>query len=310
MFAFSIFGLYFFGNTHQPATLFRVYGSKVTRDSLGKPVTVLGAIALAIGACMLIVPSTAMFFLKITLAWGIQHQLAQSYGIALVYCYKRRYYLNKAEKNVMLGMTYATILYVILRMYSMPDFGAITYSLAGYNVPFWPLVPEWVCAVSLGIVQLSVLAFAAMVISKYIKEKRVFPMPALVTIMSLVMLPLLVGKSFNMIWFLFSTWWFHSCQYLVITTSFYFKERGLPENVQLSQIARMLFTKEFAKYYGLLFAVGFVASYTVPMWMTDHGIGKFLAFATIYVTLNLHHYVTDAMIWKLRDPQIQKLLVA
>jgi hypothetical protein len=306
--AISVVGIQLLGDTHTPATLFRVYGSKTTRESLGKIVALIGILALAVGLCTYFVASTTTFFLKIVLAWGLQHQLAQSYGIALVYCYKRGYFMSRGERNVMFGMIQATIVYMVLRMFAFKEFAA--FKLNGYNVPFWQIVPEWLCSLSLLVLQASVLLFAAMVLRKYIREKRIFPLPALCTLMTLVILALCTKGAFLVLWYLFSTWWFHSCQYLAVTAAFYFKEKGLPENVPLSQISRMLLTPAFAKYFAVLFVPGFLVFYYLPNWMADHGAEKAIAIAAIYVAFNLHHYITDALIWKLRDPQIQKLLIA
>jgi hypothetical protein len=109
---------------------------------------------------------------------------------------------------------------------------------------------------------------------------------------------------------LFSTWWFHSSQYLVITSAFYLKEKGLPENMPVSEIAKMLLKPAFWKYYLLLFSTGFIVFFLLPNWLTSHGAEKAIALAAVYIAFNLHHYITDALIWKLRDPSIQKLLIA
>lgn len=306
----SIVGLHLFGDSHQPATLFRVYFSKTTRNSLAKPITIYGVIAMAIGVAILLVPSIATFFLRLVFAWGIQHQLTQSYGIALVYCYKRRYYMTKTEKYIMCGMVNAAITYLILRMFSIPIFG--TYSLfnGAFPVPFWGCVPDWLCSISLAVLQLSVVLFAGMVVRKFIKDRQIFPLPAMLTIMTLILMPLFARDAFTTIWFFVSNWWFHSSQYLVVTSAFYFKERGLPPNVSFHQIGRMLFTFTASWYFGLVFSVGFFMFYLVPCWMTEHGIPKAIAFSSIYVAFNLHHFITDMCIWKLRDSKIQKLLVA
>ena len=111
-------------------------------------------------------------------------------------------------------------------------------------------------------------------------------------------------------WFLLSSWFFHSAQYLVVTTSVYLKERGLPPNISFSQIATMLRTPAFARYFALLFVVGFSVSFLFPQWLMGHQPAAGIAFACVFVTVNLHHFITDSFIWKLRDPVLQKLLVA
>lgn len=309
-FALSVIGLHIFGDGHQPATLFRVYGSKVTRQAIGKPVAVIALVALLAGLSTLFIHSTTAFFIKLVLAWGFQHQLAQSYGIALVYCYKRKYFLNNVEKKIMKFMVDATMVYLIIRMFALKDFG--TFKLLNlYDVPFYALLPEWLCTASLVVLQVSVVLFAGMVARKYIKEKALMPIPALLVVMTLTALPLIAGTHFALLYYMFSQWFFHSSQYLVVTSAFYFKERGLPANVSLHQIGRMIFTKPGLVYFGAVFAVGFLLAFSLPSFMTQIGIAdRALCFISIWVFLNVQHFWTDAFIWKLRDPVINKLLVS
>jgi len=309
-FALSVIGMHLFGDGHQPATLFRVYGSKVTRDAIGKPVAGIAFIALLAGLSTLLIPSTTVFFIKLVLAWGFQHQLAQSYGIALVYCYKRKYYLSAIEKKIMKGMVDATMIYLIVRMFAIKDFGTFKL-LTLYDVPFFGLLPEWLCTVTLVAMQASVLLFVGMVVRKHIKQKQLMPIPALLVIMTLTALPLLAGNHFALMYYMFSQWFFHSSQYLVVTSAFYFKEKGLPENVGFHQIGRMLLSKTSFLYFGFIFAIGFLLAFQLPTWMTQAGIAdKALCFISIWVFLNIQHFWTDAFIWKLRDPVINKLLVS
>ncbi|HIA54736.1 MAG TPA: hypothetical protein EYN91_22075 [Candidatus Melainabacteria bacterium] len=73
----------------------------------------------------------------------------------------------------------------------------------------------------------------------------------------------------------------------------------------------MLFTKVGFLYFGIVFAVGFLLAFSLPSWMTQVGIAdKALCFISIWVFLNIQHFWTDAFIWKLRDPVINKLLVS
>ncbi|MFN8551548.1 MAG: hypothetical protein U0103_08680 [Candidatus Obscuribacterales bacterium] len=305
----SIIGLQLLGDAHQPATLFRVYGSKTTRDKLGVPVTLIGVFALAVGLCAFFVSSSTMLLLKIILAWGIQHQLAQSYGIALVYCYKRKYYLTKNEKQVMFLMVQSAIVFMIVRMFSVKEFAQFRLSNS-IDVPFWNFLPSWTTTVAGCVLGALVLLFAGVVARKYVRDKQMFPLPGLCTLMSLIALGLCAGDKFLIIWYLFSTWWFHSSQYLVITSAFYLKEKGLPENMAFSEIGKLLWSPTFIKYYLLVFGTGFTVFYLIPCWLVSNGVEKAVAIGAVYIAFNLHHYITDALIWKLRDPSIQKLLIA
>jgi hypothetical protein len=218
--------------------------------------------------------------------------------------------LNAIEKKIMKSMVDATMVFLILRMFALKDFG--TFKLLNlYDVPFFAIVPEWLCSVSLVVMQAAVLLFVGMVVRKYIKEKRLMPIPALLTIMTLTALPLIAGNHFALLYYMFSQWFFHSSQYLVVTSAFYFKEKGLPENMSFHQIGRMLWTPTSFLYFGIVFAVGFLVAFLVPTWMAQFGLAeRALCFISIWVFLNVQHFWTDAFIWKLRDPVINKLLIS
>lgn len=309
MMATAIIGLHLFGDPHQPATLYRVYFSAPTRKALGKPTAIWGVIALIAALSTFFVHSTSVFLVKAVIAWGLQHQLSQSYGIALVYCFKRQVRLSKNEKLIMAGMINATITYLALRMFTYEPYG---HQLApgGLDLPLWNIIPESVTQVSLWALIGSILVFAGMVVRKYVKEKVVFPFPALLTLTTLVIMPFLAGPSFVFVWVWFSTTFFHSSQYICVTSAYYFKEKGLPENVSLWQISKMLWTAQFARYFAIIFSVGFLISYLLPTYMASNGVDKALAFSSIWVFVNFHHFATDSFIWKLRDPALQKLLIS
>ena len=171
--------------------------------------------------------------------------MAQSYGISLIYCYKRGYYLNKIEKFIVASMVNATIVFMVVRMFSSPDFNL--RALNGFTVPYWGVLPEWSGFVALTALQISVLSFVAMIINRYIKTKQMYPLPALLTIMTLIMLVIVARGAFATLWWAFSTNWFHSCQYLVVTSAFYFKEKGLPENIGFHQIFKNAFNVDIHK---------------------------------------------------------------
>lgn len=306
--ATAIIGLHIFGDAHQPATLFRVYGSAATRKSLGWITAVLGVMALGAGLCTFFLPWTAVFWVKLVLAWGYQHQLSQSYGIALLYCIKRKYRMTKNEKLIMAAMINCTILYLVLRMFSMQSYG--TGKLFGAEIPFWNFVPAYITSYAGILLIASIAVFFGMIARKYVVDKVMFPLPGLLTLMTLVILPYFAGEAFFLVWMLFSQHFFHSSQYLVVTTAYYLKERGLPENTSFWEISKMLKTRTFAMYFGIIFSTGFFLAFLFPNFLVDQGATKFLAFAAIYVFINTHHFAVDGLIWKLREPALQKLLIA
>lgn len=307
--AISILGVHAFGDGHQIATMYRVYQSAPTRKVLGAKVAIVGLIALATGMSTLLWHETSQFWVKLVLAWGIQHQLAQSYGIALVYCYKRKYYMNQHEKGVMHFMVQSAMVYLILRMFAFDAFG--NYTINHVDYAFERLVPAWLSHTALGVTLASLAYFAYLVYAKAKRDKQMFPIPGLMVLMTLIVMPFVAQERFVLVWVAFSTTFFHTTQYLVVTSAYYFKERGLPADVSYHQISSMLKRPVAWGYFGLLFGIGFTMAYLLPNWMIQYGqVEQAYAFASVYVFVNIHHFITDMYIWKLRDPYVQKLLVA
>ena len=85
----------------------------------------------------------------------------------------------------------------------------------------------------------------------------------------------------------------------------------MPADVSYHKISSMLKRPVAWGYFGLLFGIGFTMAYLLPNWMIQYGqVEQAYAFASVYVFVNIHHFITDMYIWKLRDPYVQKLLVA
>lgn len=303
----GILGIQIFVDPHQPATLFRVYASRSTKSQLGKRVTLFGVIAIFLALIMLFYPPVIGVFLQVIFAWGVQHWLAQAYGIALIYCYKRQYKLSRVEREIMHGMVRAAIIFLWFRMFYKELDGPL-FTL-GAKIIRWSFIPEWLYKLSLEVFFASMALFIIMVVRKLIIEKRLFPLPALGTLLTLMVLPFIAHDT-RILGYVFASPFFHSSQYMVVSAAFYFKEQGLPADMKTSEIARLLCSKTFAKYFAVVFLGGVLLSMCLPYTMTYFGVAKAVAFPAVYVMLNFHHFVTDAFIWKLRDKNVQTLLVA
>jgi len=302
-----IVALYLFGNTHSIATLARVYDSKYKNQTLIRLTTISGLIAISLGVWGLTNGSVLIFFTKFLQAWYYQHFYAQLYGVALIYCIKRRYFLNQWEKKILSWMLQAASWFVILRIFTYPEFGVM--SLFGNVVPFWGPLPTWMLCTCQLALQALTLAFVGVVVRKYLVEKKVFPLPALLTTLTGVVLFVLLQKQFEgamgafpiLIGFIF-----HNAQYLAITASYYLKERGAPT----SDLLKALWGRHGRYYLAMVMAWGFLLSIMIPETMSWFGTPLAIASLTTWMVLNVHHYFIDGYIWRLRDPVVQKMLIS
>jgi succinate dehydrogenase hydrophobic anchor subunit len=303
----TIAGTHILSETHTAATLERLHQSEPTRKALSTFGRLAAVVCFMLGIASLVTPGLPSIFAKIYLIWIVQHFMAQSYGIALIYCYKRNYIMNLWEKRIFKFAIDATIAYGILKQFTFKEWSVEKF--IGQTLPFWGPLPEPIFAVVDITFKIAILAFVSMIVVKFARERKIFPLPAAlltVTGMAIFMLPKSVTNS---LW-LYVPAFYHGSQYLVVSTSYYLKERGLPENVSTFNVGRMLLRPTTLKYFATLFVIGIFIYGGVPGLLQDFGIDYKIAFATIFCVVNFHHFLIDAAIWRLRDPRVRKLLIA
>jgi hypothetical protein len=303
----SVAGTHILSETHTAATLVRLHSSVDTQKHLRSYVKYVSIICALIAIVGLATPALTPILAKIYFVWIVQHFMAQSYGITLIYCYKRNYSLSNIERKILKFLFDATIVYAIARQFTYPEWGSDNF--LGKPLPYFQLLPGWFCAGLAGIVQFAALAFVCMVIAKFIRERKMLPLPAallMVTGISIFLIPKSIASS---LW-LYVPAFYHGCQYLVVATSFRLKEQGLPENVSAHQLSHMLLRSSNLQYWGQLFMIAIFIYIGVPRLLNQVGVDFVTAFATIFCVINFHHFLVDAAIWKLRDSKVRKLLVA
>jgi hypothetical protein len=97
---------------------------------------------------------------------------------------------------------------------------------------------------------------------------------------------------------------------VIATTAYHLKERGLPEGLPPNQIASLLQTEETYRYLGFLLIAGLALFMGLPQMLAQFGFNLTTATAVIFTTAQFHHVLTDAAIWKMKDPKLRNLLVS
>ncbi|HEY9678375.1 MAG TPA: hypothetical protein V6C76_10220 [Drouetiella sp.] len=303
----TVAGTHILSESHTAATLERLNGSELTRTALSRfgLFATVGCSLLAVAG--LAVPGLPAIFAKIYLIWIVQHFMAQSYGVALIYCYKRNYFMGLWEKRLFKFMIDATIVYGILKQFVFPEWSAEKF--IGQTLPFWGPLPVPLFNVVDWTLKASIAAFLGAVILKFIRQKQIIPMPAALLILTSMAIFTLPKPVTEHLW-MYVPAFFHGCQYLVVSASVYLKERGMPEGSNSADVGRMLLKPRTLKYFGCLFIGGIFIYVGIPGFLQDLGVDFKVAFATVFTVINFHHFMIDAAIWKLRDPKLRKLLIA
>ncbi len=300
---------------HQVATYFRVYDTKSTRIVLGKKVAILGLFCIGLGCLVTMSPFLASVIGRITFAFSFQHFYAQAYGIALIYCYKRKFFLSKLEKQIFSSIIQLGVLLGFARVFDNPEL-----SIGGYKfLKLTPSLPTWVCPALLGTLYLVTAAFSILMLRKWLTKQQIMPWPAILTVLTaffiFAYLPGIpnIGGSMMVLYILGHSF-FHTPQYLVVTAAFFLKNRGLPPDVPPAKISKMLFRKSAILYFLCLYC----SAGGVMLWsalgegfiIAKTGISAQLLLCGLLCAINLHHYWTDGFIWKLKDKHTLDTLIA
>jgi hypothetical protein len=301
----GLLGAHLFSDSHTAATYMRVYATPESRKQFKLYATYLPFLSLSLLIVALNVPAIAGVVVYVHMMWFYQHYTSQSFGISLIYCCKRGYFLSKFERETFRWMMLFMSFYAISRILCFREFSPREFY--GVSLPFWA-VPEIVShACRFAFIGLTGV-FVFIVVRKFFSERKLIPVPSLMVVLSVAAIGLSVGFA-NSMWWLYGAAFFHGSQYCAVALAFYLKEKGVAEGADSRTIAKSFMTSSAFKWYGLVIISGVFIYVGVPHFLENFGI-KFVIGATcIQACLNLHHFVTDAAIWKLSDPHARKLLV-
>jgi hypothetical protein len=152
----------------------------------------------------------------------------------------------------------------------------------------------------------SVALYVALNVATHRREGRVFPpvvnimVAAHIVWFTMVQFPILMA----VVPFL------HCLQYLMVTAFFDFKEAMVRTGRKDLSPAKYFGSRLFARYYTTQVAIGFGIFMIGPAVLSSLGAGsKALAGAVVISVVNLHHFVLDGAIWKLRKPAVGRPLL-
>lgn len=292
--------------THVMATLERVY--KVDKREKFGAQTKIAAFACALLALTgSFFPVLVPTFLKIYLLFVAQHFTAQTFGLTLLYCIKRGYYLKDKEKLVLSTLLQSTMWVGVLRQLTFKEWSGT--ELLGFKLPFWEALPEVFCHIAEFAVLASAIGLVFVLARKWILEQKMIPAPALFMIITGVFV-FLAGKDISQTLWIYVPAFYHGSQYIAISLALYLKEKGLPEGVSMDQIGSLVTEPVALRYLTLLLVCALAFFQVLPILVGFLGINAAAFAASSFAAIHFHHFITDRAVWKLRDPEIKRLLVA
>ena len=296
-----------FADSHNTATYMRIWGSPDDRERFKFYRTWLVYSCIPIFVLGLLKPdftSALVYLYLITVFW---HYAAQTFGISLIYCYKRGYYLKNWEKEIFRWFILSMSGYVIIRFLTYQTFSPRNFY--GVPIPFWGPLPEVLFNAAQFIFYILTFLFIFVVLKKFIMEKKLIPLPSVLLVLTVSCLGLSKDTSNAMMWF-YVPGFFHGSQYLAVCLSYYLKEKGMPEGMSTWDIAKVAATAPGLKYVGTVILTGCFFYVGIPHFFMQLGFDYAMVGGLVLGVVNYHHFITDAAIWRLRDKRCRELLLA
>ncbi|MEZ4487152.1 MAG: hypothetical protein R3F51_06175 [Cyanobacteriota/Melainabacteria group bacterium] len=296
-----------FADSHNTATYMRIWGSPDDRERFKFYRTWLVYSCIPIFVLGLLKPdftSALVYLYLITVFW---HYAAQTFGISLIYCYKRGYYLKNWEKEIFRWFILSMSGYVIIRFLTYQTFSPRNFY--GVPIPFWGPLPEVLFNAAQFIFYILTFLFIFVVLKKFIMEKKLIPLPSVLLVLTVSCLGLSKDTSNAMMWF-YVPGFFHGSQYLAVCLSYYLKEKGMPEGMSTWDIAKVAVTAPGLKYVGTVILTGCFFYVGIPHFFMQLGFDYAMVGGLVLGVVNYHHFITDAAIWRLRDKRCRELLLA
>ncbi|MCB0345138.1 MAG: hypothetical protein KDD66_08465 [Bdellovibrionales bacterium] len=295
-----------FSDPHTAATLVRVYRNEESRKKYHFCTTwaaLLCAVSIVVGV---FIDDMPRYMLKAYTLLVIHHYMAQTYGLALLYCYKQNYRLSALHKRIFWLLAHCTTLFAILRELTFPEWGGRNFLY--YQLPFIGPLPQWMFLCSVYMLAGAIAVFAIMTTWRAAVRREVIPFPALLLMITGAAIFIVSGQLSSTLW-LFVPALYHGSQYMVVATAYYLKEAGLPNGLSNHRIAEALTDVSALRYFAVVVAGGICIYVGVPYIISEFGVPFTAAFVVSFSAFNFHHFLTDREIWKMRDPQTRRLLL-
>lgn len=223
------------------------------------------------------------------LTWSPFHYAAQAYGLACMYHYRSGGILDTVERR----LVYWTCMLPFLHTFIADPTTGLGWFLPHAVLVVHPSLQLLILQVSFVLEILTFVAPLIVAARLLVRGRQGLPLISWLIIFT------------NGIWWLTLNFFqafvwatvFHGLQYLAIVTIFHAKEQvGLPTNRHSPQYHVLWF-------YGVCVVLGYLLFQVWPYAYVFAGSGMAEAVLTSAAVINIHHFVVDHYIWRLRkDP--------
>jgi hypothetical protein len=233
------------------------------------------------------------YVFAVFMVWSPYHYAAQAYGLSMMYAYRSDCPLGDGEKRLVRLACLLPFFWALLR----PQGGlGITLKHLGVVAPM-PL-EHLRAGVGLGV---SALALLAPLVLWLVLQRRGRTLPLIS--LAVIMVNAEWWTAFNYINAFFWAALFHGVQYLTIAAIFHVRERTRQSENHRGWVFHA------GVFYGMSVALAYVLFQLWPDAYVALGYERMLTAQLVVAVINIHHFVVDAYIWRLRrDPNLRTVV--
>ena len=132
---FALVGTHALSEPHVAATLHRMYTSGRTETQFKFSACIAPLVLATVGLLGLYLPGVTPILTKVYLLWVVQHFTAQTYGFALLYCYRAGYKITVLEKQTLSALLSSTAVFAMLRQLTYHEWSANGF--LAQKLPVW-----------------------------------------------------------------------------------------------------------------------------------------------------------------------------
>jgi hypothetical protein len=257
----------------------------------------LPAIAIVVASLAMIWPAELGRHLQaLYLTWSPFHYAAQAYGLALMYCYRSECQLSLWEKR---------LLWLVCMLPFFRSFlGAADSGLRWFVSPDFILQHRSLVWLLDTVTKSLLLLTFAIPVGYFLRlqANKTSPMP----LISLVIV-LTNGVWWIALDYLDAFVWatvFHGVQYLAIVIIFHVKDQLRRPDNRRGPLYHACW------FYGVSLLLGYGLFYCWPQFYVLLGFGLAESMLLVIAVINIHHFIVDAYIWRLRKDKNFETVVA
>ena len=286
----------FMNGAHFAASTVRLYAKKDFFNdypflTLGFPLVSLLFLTVSIALSKFIGSHVLAFYLT----WSPFHYAAQAYGLACIYSHRSQCKIGEKERKL---LWWSAMLPFVGAFIIGMNFGTGLGWLVSYQeLASVPLLKKYLMWLAYTFFVLGfVLPIGHLIHSQFTKER---PIPLICTLMFFA----------NGVWWLFLAYldafvWatiFHGLQYLAIVLIYHVREKlNEPEN-------RHGWLFHSAKFYGICLLGAYALFNCWPYGYKWLGFNYAESLLMIIAIINIHHFIVDGFIWRLRKKKVASL---